>query len=95
MSNTNQPAFPSTITDDSLHVQGMNLREYAAIKLKVASSGNDELDFLILESLRNDLAAKAMQAYTSDPDWRVNMDPEETARAAYAMADALMEAGGQ
>ncbi len=32
MSNTNQPAFPSTITDDSLHVQGMTLRQYYAAK---------------------------------------------------------------
>jgi hypothetical protein len=29
---TGRPAFPSTITDDSLHVQGMTLRDYFAAK---------------------------------------------------------------
>lgn len=29
---TGGPAFPSTITDDSLHVQGMTLRDYFAAK---------------------------------------------------------------
>ena len=97
MSNTNQSAFPSTITDDSLHVQGMNLREYAAIHLKVPSSGNEELDALIWESMRNDLAAKAMPAVWSniDPEMPFDVAVTQTAEAAYELADAMMNAGGQ
>ena len=30
--NNGGPAFPSTITDDSLHVGGMSLRDYFAAK---------------------------------------------------------------
>lgn len=33
-------------------------------------------------TLRDYFAAKAMQGFASDPDWRVDMGPEETARAA-------------
>ena len=29
---TGGPAFPSTLTDDSLHVEGMTLRDYFAAK---------------------------------------------------------------
>jgi hypothetical protein len=43
-------------------------------------------------SIRDYFAAKAMQGFASDPDWRVNMGPEETARAAYTQADAMLRA---
>ena len=43
-------------------------------------------------SLRDHFAAKAMQGFASDPDWRVDMGPEETARAAYTQADAMLRA---
>ena len=43
-------------------------------------------------TLRDYFAAKAMQAFCSDPDWRQDMMPDETARAAYTMADAMMKA---
>jgi hypothetical protein len=46
-------------------------------------------------SIRDYFAAKAMQAYSSDPDWRVDMSPEETAYAAYQMADAMLKAREQ
>ena len=45
--------------------------------------------------LRDYFAAKAMQGFVSDPDWRVDMTPDETARAAYAQADAMLEARGE
>ena len=67
--DTGGPAFPlhnhgaQTL---GLHVAGMTLRDYAAIK--------------------------AMQAYCSDSDWRRNMMPDETARAAYHQADAMLKA---
>ena len=46
-------------------------------------------------SLRDYFAAKAMQGFVSDPDWRVDMMPEETARAAYTQADAMLKAREQ
>jgi len=42
--------------------------------------------------LRDYFAAKAMQGFISDPDWRVDMHPDETARAAYSQADAMLKA---
>jgi len=44
-------------------------------------------------SLRDYMAAKAMQAFLSDPEWRQEMDLNETAFAAYRMADAMLKAG--
>jgi len=46
-------------------------------------------------TLRDYFAAKAMQGFASDPDWRVDMGPEETARAAYTQADAMLKARGE
>jgi hypothetical protein len=43
-------------------------------------------------TLRDYFAAKAMQAYASDAEWREDMDYVETARAAYAMADSMLKA---
>ena len=45
-------------------------------------------------TLRDYFAAKAMQGLLSDPDWRQDMDFEETAHAAYKQADAMLKAGG-
>ena len=45
-------------------------------------------------SLRDYMAAKAMQAFLSDPGWRQDMDFEDTAHAAYLMADAMLIARG-
>jgi hypothetical protein len=43
-------------------------------------------------TLRDYFAAKAMQGYCSDPDWRQDMTPTDTAFAAYTQADAMMVA---
>jgi hypothetical protein len=43
-------------------------------------------------TLRDYFAAKAMQAFVSDPDWRSDMMLNETARVAYAQADAMLKA---
>ena len=43
-------------------------------------------------TLRDYFAAKAMQGFVSDQDWRSDMGPEETARAAYTQADAMLKA---
>ena len=45
-------------------------------------------------SLRDYMAAKAMQAFLSDPGWRQDMDFEDTAYAAYLMAEAMIKARG-
>jgi len=44
-------------------------------------------------TLRDYFAAKAMQGLLSDPDWRQDMDFEETAYAAYKQADAMLKTG--
>jgi hypothetical protein len=46
-------------------------------------------------TLRDYFAAKAMAGFISDPDWRVDMMPDETARAAYHQADAMLKAREQ
>lgn len=43
----------------------MSLRQYAAIKLRVPNSGTDWLDEMIRQSMRNELAAQAMQTLIS------------------------------
>jgi hypothetical protein len=43
-------------------------------------------------TLRDYFAAKAMQALLSNTDWRLDMDIEDTAKAAYMTADAMLKA---
>ena len=43
-------------------------------------------------TLRDYFAAKVMQAFCSDSDWREDMTPIETAHAAYHQADAMLKA---
>ena len=56
MSNTNTggPAFPVPDIDGSAVQEGMTLRQYAAIKLKVPNSGTDWLDEMIEEANKLD-----------------------------------------
>ena len=54
----NAPAFPAQFFDE--RATGLSVRQYAAIQLKVPSSGTDWLDDMIRKSLRDDFAAKAM-----------------------------------
>jgi len=42
-------------------------------------------------TLRDYFAAKALQGYCSDPDWRIDMDFIDTAHAAYSVADAMLK----
>jgi hypothetical protein len=69
----------------------MTLREYAAIKLKVPDSGTDWLDEMIAKSLRDEVAAKAMQGLVENANWR-GMPEDALAKAAYNMADAMLKA---
>jgi hypothetical protein len=46
-------------------------------------------------TLRDYFAAKAMQGLLADPDWRMDMDFDETAFAAYHQADEMLKAREQ
>ena len=67
----NGPAFPVPLNQGEPWssmgpCDGMTLRQYAAIKLRVPNSGTDWLDEMIRTSLRDDLAAKA---YSNRDSW--------------------------
>ena len=94
------PAFPcETVCADEhgeyrLPWQGMTLRQYAAIKLRVPNSGTDWLDEMIRESLRDDLAAKAMQGICAHHDtW--GLPDAGIATKTYVIADAMLAARGE
>lgn len=57
------------MSDLDTAVQGLTVREHAAIHLKVPMSGNDELDAMILASQRDELyhllCANGMQGATA------------------------------
>jgi len=88
--NTGGPAFPST----HMHgrEEGMTLRQYAAIKLRVPDSGIDWLDDMIRTSVRDDVAAKAMQAVPMPQSdlHDVQAGYDRIASHAYKMADAML-----
>ena len=66
---------------------------YASLKLKVPDSGTDWLDEMITKSLRDYFAAKAMTGCL--PGAMSAIPPEEYARWAYRMADAMLKARAQ
>jgi hypothetical protein len=81
--------------------EGMTLREYAAIKLRVPDSGTDWLDDMIREARRMDYAGQAMAGVVSD--WEcLNRakkslgvgGAELAAGMANAYADAMLAARG-
>lgn len=99
--NTGGPAFPTTTKLNyepatgaqwSEHIDpGMTLRQYAAIKLRVPYSGDTWLDVMIEQSLRDELAAKAMQGVISS----LQEGEDFTDRGcewAYNVADAMLKA---
>jgi hypothetical protein len=94
--NQGGPAFPISVLGETLVGQeGMTLRQYAAIKLKVPDSGTDWLDGMILESLRNDLAAKSLQGLMNS--WAGHTGTESElidiwAVSSCAVADAMLAA---
>lgn len=58
------PAFPLPLgSSTTAGAEGMTLRQYAAIKLKVPDSGTDWLDEMIRQSLRDDLTRHARATY--------------------------------
>ena len=86
---TGGPAFPRPQGGDA----GMTLRQYAAIKLRVPNSGTDWLDEMIRQSLRDEMAAKAMQGMAGSRRYcEVGWDQADMASQAYEIADAMLEA---
>lgn len=70
--------------------RGMTLREYAAIHLRVPMSGNPELDAMIRDAQRNELAARAMEGLVSQLNlYHVSVD--EVAELSYRQADAMLK----
>lgn len=94
--NTGGPAFPCDLTmydkEVQVQMQGMTLREYAAIKLKVPNSGTDWLDEMIRQSRRDEFSAKAMQAILSDPNYA--SPDEKLDESAYYIAAAMLKSRG-
>ena len=65
---------------------GLTAREHACIQLRVPKSGDAELDALIRESVRQELAGMAMQGFLAS-----NLEAVDSF-AAVAHADALLAA---
>lgn len=85
--------------NSTTHYSGMTLRQYAAIKLRVPSSGTDWLDDMIRASLRDELAKKVLPAcYT---EFYRGADDEDFAgdwcsrimKASYRIADSMLQEG--
>lgn len=88
------PAFPHP---NYLH-EGMSLRQYAAIKLRVPDSGIDWLDDMIRTSMQDEFAAKAMQQIiplcVRDSRAEGFTYEEHVAENAFAFADSMLKARG-
>lgn len=99
INNDGGPAFPCKVPlrglgddDEFVYFEGMALWQHAAIMLRVPESGIEWLDAMILRAKRDELAAKAMQAFGNS---RFNEYTNEAiAREAYKIADKMLEAGG-
>lgn len=101
------PAYPVPLNPGEAYkghapCDGMTLRQYAAIKLRVPDSGTDWLDDMIRQSLRDELAGKALNALIGDSFYQSEgaaigwgeIGPEISIEA-YGLADAMLEARGK
>jgi hypothetical protein len=89
--NDGGPAFPVN-PHPNIHggSDGMTIRQYAAIKLRVPDSGTDWLDDMIRKSNRDYFAAAALQGMLSDSN--TGGSDSQFAESAYAYADAMLKA---
>lgn len=96
MSNLNKPAMPHYDTDKEKTRPGLTIRQHAAITLRVPMSGDPELDAMIREARRLDMATEAMQGLMGRSWDAKNMTGEELfarwAESAGMCADALLAA---
>lgn len=81
-----QPAFPAHHFDLTTGEHGLTKREYAAIHLRVPNSGNEELDAMIREAKRDELAARAMEALCVSIE-----NNEKLCRICGEIADAMLK----
>jgi hypothetical protein len=89
------PAFPTPAGIQ--HNDGMTLRQYAAIRLRVPDSETDWLDDMIRKSNRDYFAAAALQGNLSsqsiDVGYYDGLDGwNKAAKDAYQAADAMLKA---
>ena len=90
---TGGQAFPRPVsqapnTEIMWDQEGMALREYAAIELRIPDSGIGWLDEMIAKAERRDIAVKAMQGMMSNS--AVDVPPVSVMALAYEQADAML-----
>ena len=97
--NDGGPAFPfehatksgpNGTVNEWVYCDGMTLRQYACIYLRVPETGEEWLDDIIRRAQKDDFAAKAMQAMVSNGGSLAG--DGGTASRAYGMADAMLKA---
>ena len=94
LKDTGGPAFPRPASTNPCNGEviwdneGMTLREYAAIELRIPDSGIDWLDEMIAKAERRDIAVKAMQGMMSNS--AVDVPPVSVMALAYEQADAML-----
>ena len=84
-----EQAFPNPHRIDQT---GMTMREYAAIKLRVPDSGADWLDDMILQTMKDEFAAKAIQSLIALLPSITEINEPHLAKWSYKIADAMLKA---
>lgn len=94
--NDGGPAFPCPPSQQSngfySNGNGMTLREYAAIKLRVPDSGVPWLDEMITKANRDYFAAAALIGVHANPEVNKRWSDSEYAEFCYLQADAMLKA---
>ena len=105
--NPSDPAFPKQLeyadhcpecraSLSYLNAGGMTSQAYAAIHLRVPDSGEAWLDKMIVESLRDELAGKAMQGLLSNEVDNSNEEnPTPICSLAHQIAKAMLKQRGK
>lgn len=90
------PAFPredyqANGNNGKLGQEGMSLRAYAAVSLRVPDSGTPWLDDMIRQSLRDEFAAKAMQGLVAAGPAHLIGSNKKLVPFSYEIADAMLK----
>lgn len=101
MNDLDKPAVPvqienqtSKLMEVGIYFGGLSKREYAAIHLRVPNSGNEELDTMIRQAQRMELAKAAMQAHvTKEIPIQGDMFDATISQWSFEMADAMLKEG--
>lgn len=89
---TGGPAFPMPEREASAYASCMEDLGNGSLLASERTYLEAKVAALRGMTLRDYFAAKAMQGLISDQDWRQDTLPEDTAFAAYSMADAMLKA---